>query len=120
MYEEKIILAKSSGDGGREMSEGKEYSCETGHHGCCETAHDYHYKWHGGCEGDHSCPTQMLMCWYHEAKKAVMVDILKAKIHKAWGAKMEETADLIVEAMDAKKKGRSKLKNKLYEIWEKD
>ena len=36
------------------------------------------------------------------AKKAVEVDILKSKIQKAWGAKMEKEATAVLEAMEAK------------------
>jgi hypothetical protein len=48
-----------------------------------------------------------------------MMDILKVKIQKAYGHKMEQTTDLMLEVMEAKKKGDAKLKNKLQEIWEK-
>jgi hypothetical protein len=34
--------------------------------------------------------------------KAAQVDLLKAKIQKAWGAKMEKAADIILEAMGVK------------------
>ena len=102
------------------MSETKECSCETKQHGSCETGmQDQHAKCPCGCGSDHCCPMHMWKVSFHEAKKSVMVDILKAKIQKAYGQKMEQTADLMLEAMEAKKKGETKLKNKLHEIWEK-
>ena len=55
-----------------------------------------------GCGGDHPCPIHMWMCSFHEAKKAVAVDILKAKIQKLWGPKLEKEATAVLEAMEAK------------------
>jgi hypothetical protein len=42
---------------------------------------------------------EMWTCAGHRAWKEVHVDILKAKIMKAWGPQMEKTADAVVEAM---------------------
>src|SRR5882757_577951 len=106
--------------------ETKQSSCESG---SCQTSHgeghmhEYMHKVCGhcpcGCGSHHPCPMYMWHMSFFVAKKEVMVDILKTKIQKAWGPKMEQTADLILQAMEAKKKGESDLKNKLQELWEK-
>ena len=57
----------------------------------------------GACGGDPMvCKMKMWMCSFHEAKKAVMVEILKGKIQKAWGPKLEKEATAVFEAMEAK------------------
>jgi len=57
----------------------------------------------GACGGDPMvCKMNMWMCSLHEAKKAVEVDILKAKIQKLWGPKMEKEATAVLEAAEAK------------------
>ena len=57
----------------------------------------------GACNGDpHQCKIIMWLCSFHMAKKAVEVDILKAKIQKVWGIKMEKEASAVMEAMEAK------------------
>ena len=57
----------------------------------------------GACGGDPIvCKTHMWMCSFHEAKRSVMVEILKAKIQKAWGPKLEKEATAVFEAMEAK------------------
>jgi len=57
----------------------------------------------GACGGDPMvCKMNMWMCAFHEAKKAVEVDILKAKIQKLWGVKLEKEAQVVLEAMEAK------------------
>ena len=45
-----------------------------------------------------------LMCAAHEAKRQVMIDIMKVKIEKAWGKKMEKIADAVLAAMESEKK----------------
>ncbi|MEI6437273.1 MAG: hypothetical protein WCO69_00825 [Candidatus Omnitrophota bacterium] len=45
-----------------------------------------------------------LMCAAHEAKRQVMIDIMKTKIEKAWGKKMEKVADAVLAAMESEKK----------------
>ncbi len=50
------------------------------------------------------CPVQMATdlwsCAFHQALKEAHVEVLKAKIHKAWGNKMDKTADAVLEAME--------------------
>jgi len=75
-----------------------------------------------GCGGDpKTCKINMWMCSFHEAKKAVEVEILKAKIQKLWGVKMEKEATAVLEAMEAKCKSMQavgQLKEQLCEKFE--
>ena len=70
---------------------------------------------------------KMLMCAAHEAKKQVMIDILKVKIQKVWGKKMEGIADAIMVAMESKKdatmiemKAKEALKEKLKSLFKEE
>ena len=57
-------------------------------------------------EGKECCienKMKMLMCAACEAKRQVMIDILKVKIQKAYGKKMETVADAVMDAMKSKK-----------------
>jgi len=57
----------------------------------------------GACGGDPMlCKMLMWKCSFHEAKKAVEVEILKDKIKKLWGPKLEKEATAVLEAMEAK------------------
>lgn len=80
-------------------------TCDT-KNGVCETSQTpqthCESKCPCGCGSDHPCPIHMWMCSFHEAKKSVQVDILKAKIQKAWGPKLEKEASAVIEAMEAK------------------
>jgi len=81
-----------------------------------------------GCGGD------PILCVMHawaeafcQAKKEAMVDILKSKIQKAWGSKMDKIADAVIDAMETKKtsmmamsKAKADLKAKLESILKKD
>ena len=69
-------------------------------------------------EGKECCienKMKMLMCAACEAKKQVMIDILKVKIQKAWGKKMETIADAVMEALESKKEAMV-LKEKAKEV----
>ena len=74
-----------------------ENNCST-EKGNCDT--------HGSSQpkGD-CCPitmaTDMWTCAFHQAIKEAHVEVLKAKIHKAWGSKMDKTADAVIAAMEA-------------------
>lgn len=68
-------------------------------------------------QGD-CCPVQMATdmwsCAFHEAMKQAHVEVLKAKIHKSWGPKMDKMADAVLETMEAQwgamlAKGKSKM-----------
>ena len=78
-------------------------------------------------KSDSCCPvqkaTEMWTCAFLEAKKQVCIDILKAKIQKAWGSKMEKTADAVLNAMSAewkaklaKGKAKMELKEQIMKI----
>ena len=55
------------------------------------------------CGGDPiACSQAMWGASFFCAMKSAQAEILKAKIQKAWGAKMEKAADIILEAMGAK------------------
>ena len=78
----------------------------------------------GDCGGDPiACKMQMWGCSFHQAMKAAQVEILKAKIQKLWGPKLEKEANAVLEVMEAKWKsmqavGQAKadLKMKFQEI----
>ena len=73
------------------------------------------------------CPIEkaaaMWQCAFFEAMKQAHVEVLKAKIHKSWGPKMDKAADAVLEAMEAQwqsmlVQGKAKLdlKDKLGKI----
>jgi hypothetical protein len=73
------------------------------------------------------CPiekaTEMWSCAFCEAKRQAAVEILKGKIQKAWGSKMEKVADAVLAAKDAEwkamlAKGKAKmdLKDQMLKI----
>ena len=47
------------------------------------------------------CAAGMWKGSFFEAMRETQVDILKAKIHKAWGPMMEQVADALLESMEA-------------------
>ena len=80
----------------------------------------------GKCGGDvYECGAQMWSAAFFQAMRAVQVDILKAKIQKSWGSKMDKAADIILEAMEGKwrsmmaeTKAKSEVREKLQSLWE--
>lgn len=57
----------------------------------------------GVCGGDPVvCAMHMWGASFFEALKAAQVDILKAKIQKTWGQKLEKEANAVLETMDVK------------------
>ena len=83
------------------------------------------------------CPTQSEDCcpieqaaniWksaFFQAMKEVHVDILKAKIQKAWGTKMDKAADAVLEAMGvqwqsmlAQAKAKAQFRERLAGLWQ--
>ena len=57
----------------------------------------------GACGGDPVvCAMLMWKCAFKTAMKETMVDILKPKIQKVMGPKLEKAADLVMEAMMTK------------------
>ncbi len=99
-----------------------ENKCST-QSGSCET----HAQECGPAQSSSCCPiekvTGMWACAFQQAMKEVHVDILKAKIHKAWGPKMEKMADAVLETMEvewqsmlAQGKAKVDLKEKITRI----
>ena len=93
-------------------------SCGTSGSGCpCGTP---------GCSGDPiDCATGMWSCSFFRAMKEAQVDALKAKIQKAWGAKMDKAADAVLEAMGVKwqsvlaeAQAKTQLRTKLGALWQ--
>ena len=57
--------------------------------------------------------------------KQAQADLLKAKIQKAWGSKMDKAADAVIEAMGvqwqsmlAQAGAKAELKDKLAALWQ--
>ncbi len=79
-----------------------------------------------GCSGDPlECATGMWSGSFFQAMKAVQVDILKSKLQKAWGAKMEKAADAVLESMQgqwqamlAQSQAKSGLRERLQSLWQ--
>jgi hypothetical protein len=98
--------------------------------GKCGESHEHASCGHEACETrkasccqiDHA--VEMWTCAGHQAWKEVHVDILKAKILKAWGPQMEKTADAVIEAMGvqwqamtAQGNAKAQLKQKIAAIF---
>ena len=79
-----------------------------------------------GCSGDPlDCAIGMWSCAFFRAMKAVQVDLLKARIQKAWGAKMEKAADAVLEAMGvqwqsmlAQAQAKAQFRQRLQSLWQ--
>lgn len=79
----------------------------------------------GACGGDPAeCAVLMWTSSFFNALRQVQTEMLKSKIEKAWGAKMEKAADAVLENMEAKwqamlsgKKAHDDLKSKLASLW---
>ena len=55
-----------------------------------------------GCSGDPlDCATGMWGSSFMKALQQVQVELLKERVRKAWGAKMEKAADAALDAMGA-------------------
>ena len=105
-------------------------SCETESGACgaeCDDSSSRCCKACGtSCGGDPvACATAMWSQSFFQAMKAAQVEILKAKLQKAWGAKMEKAADAVIEAMGAhwqsmlaQTKAKAELQEKLRSLWQ--
>ena len=79
-----------------------------------------------GCSGDPvDCATGLWGCSFMQAMKEVQVELLKGKIQKAWGAKMDKAADAAVEAMGAQWQAmlsqagaKAQFRQKLAGLWQ--
>lgn len=81
---------------------------------------------HGGC--GHGDPMDKVIgSWksaFFEAKHQVQVELLKAKIQKAWGPKLDKAADAVLETVEAifqsaltQGQAKAKLKEQLQAIF---
>ena len=79
-----------------------------------------------GCSGDPiDCAVGLWSGAFFQAMKGVQVDLLKAKIQKAWGAKMDKAADAVLEAMGvqwqsmlAQAGAKAQLRERLRSLWQ--
>lgn len=77
------------------------------------------------CGGDPiECAVAMWSCAFFQAMKELQVDLLKVKIQKAWGAKMDKAADAVLEAMGvqwqsmlAKAQAQAEVRERLRSLW---
>jgi hypothetical protein len=103
---------------------------------CCQDSHGSetcciksHEGGAGACtsKSDSCCPIQKATeMWTHaffEAKKQICIEILKVKIQKAWGSKLNKTADAVLNTMEvewkamlAKGKAKMDLKEQMLKI----
>ena len=105
---------ESCGTGSRASSCGSECDEE-----CCSACG-------GDCGGDPmECAAQMWHASFFQAMKQLQVETLKAKMQKAWGAKMDKAADAVLEAMGVKWqsmlaecKAKEDLREKLSRLWQ--
>ena len=105
-------------------------SCETESSACsterCESSSNCCKACGTECGGDPiACATAMWGQSFFQAMKAAQVDVLKAKIQKAWGAKMDRAADAVLEAMGvhwqsmlAQAKAKADLNARLASLWQ--
>ena len=108
----------SSGcDAGSCDVKGQTETCGSGSGECpCGTA----------CGGDPvTCAMGLWTGSFFQAMKAAQVEALKAKIQKAWGAKMDKAADAVLEAMGTKwqsmlaeAQAKERLREKLSSLWQ--
>jgi hypothetical protein len=70
------------------------------------------------------CAIGMWTGSFFAAMKSIQVDLLKAKIQKAWGPKMDKAADAVLEAMGAqwqamlaKAQADATLRERLETLW---
>lgn len=77
------------------------------------------------CGGDPTaCAMNLWTGSFFGAMKALQVEILKEKIRKSWGPKMEKAADVILEAMEsqwrsmlAASQAKTDVRSKLQALW---
>ena len=77
------------------------------------------------CADPVSCGAAMWACSFFEAMKAAQVEVLKAKIQKAWGPMMDKAADAALESMGvmwqsmlAQSKAKETFQEKLRNLWQ--
>ena len=102
-------------------------SCETrsSETSGCDSSRDCCKACNTACGGDPiQCASAMWSSAFCTAMHEVQVELLKAKIHKAWGPKMDKAADAVVESMGtqwqsmlAQSKAKCDFKSKLRALW---
>lgn len=105
---------------------GSSGSCETSEGSSCGSSRSDCRACGTACGGDPiECGIGMWSGSFFHAMKAVQVDILKAKIQKAWGSKMDKAADAVIEAMGAhwqsmlaQAKAKAELHERLRSVWQ--
>lgn len=78
-----------------------------------------------GCSGDPiDCAQGLWSCSFFQALKETQVEILKGKIQKAWGPKMDKAAEAVLEAMGtqwqsmlAQAQAKTELRDRLKALW---
>lgn len=104
-----------------------EASCETNscESSACDSSQECCKACKGACGGDPvRCATSMWTGAFFAAMHQVQVELLKGKIQKAWGAKMDKAADAAIEAMGvqwqsmlAQSKAKCDFETKLRALW---
>ena len=100
-------------------------SCETGA-GTCGSSGRKCPCGSRTCNGDPTeCATSMWGCSFFQAMKELQVEILKGKLQKAWGSKMDKAADAVIEAMGvqwqsmmAQAKAKAQFRERLTSLWQ--
>ena len=92
--------------------------CESSSGECCKACNT-------ACGGDPiACASAMWGGSFFQAMKAAQVEVLKAKIQKAWGTKMDKAADAVIESMGvhwqsmlAQVRAKAELRERLEGLW---
>lgn len=100
-------------------------TCQTGS-GSCESSASACRACGSDCCGDPiECAMGMWSCAFFQAMKEAQVELVKEKIKKAWGAKMDKAADAVIDAMGVKwqamlndAKSKADLRAKLQGLWQ--
>ena len=104
-------------------------SCQTGTScasDCCESSSSSCKACGTACGGDPiACAIALWGGSFFQAMKAAQVEVLKAKIQKAWGAKMDKAADAVIVAMGthwqsmlAQASAKAQLRERLAALWQ--
>ena len=78
------------------------------------------------CGGDPTeCAIAMWTCAFFTAMKELQVELIKGKIQKAWGSKMDKAADAVIESMGtqwqsmlAQSQAKAGLRERLHSLWQ--
>lgn len=100
-------------------------ACQTGSESCKSSAGSCRACGTDCCGDPIACAMGMWSCAFFQAMKEAQVELLKEKIRKAWGAKMDKAADAVLEAMGTKwqsmlsdAKSKADLRAKLQGLWQ--